>query len=336
VDTDKALMGERVGRVFVFLDELVEALPVPQDHKKLLRVPLVVSREQAEAWPEMSVIQLPLLVHAAVTGDERPALPVAAACTFLHLGVDLFDSIVDCELPPPWHTRTSAEANLVAANYLATLPQLSIARLREQGIPSARLWALARLFADTLLTMSAGQHEDLLSPDSENVSLEDTRAMVERKSGAEIALLAKAGAVIATEDPFTVEAYAGFGLCLGIAKQLMNDVSGIWGEDTSRDLLGGKRTLPIVYALSTLQGEQRERLQKLLAVARESAEHHDEVRVLLAAAGAVRYTALIAGLHQRLARNHLDAASPQDPAGRELRMLLDQISLLPQPTEARP
>jgi geranylgeranyl diphosphate synthase, type I len=329
-------MRERIRRVFALLDELVAALPVPPYHRELLQVHLTVARERAEGWPEMSAIQLPLLVHAAIARDERLALPVAAACTLLYLGADLFDSVHDHELPSSWRARGSAEASLAAATLLTALPQLSIARLLEQGMPPARLWVLARLFADTLLTMSAGQHEDLLFPELENVSLEDSRAMVERKSGSESALFARAGAVLATEDPFTIEAYAAFGSCFGIAKQLITDVWDIWSKDSSQDLLNGKRTLPIVHALSMLRGEQRERLRKLLAAARESAEHHDEVRALLASAGSVRYTALIVWLYQQQARNHLAAASPQEPAGRELQMLLDRASLLPQLEQTRP
>jgi geranylgeranyl diphosphate synthase, type I len=241
--------------------------------------------------------------------------------------------MLDQELPAPWHTRHSAEVHLAAATLLATLPQLSISHLQgsqEQEIPPARLWAMSHLFADTLLTMSAGQYEDLLFPNLENVSLEDSRAMVERKSGSEYALFTRAGAILATEDPFILEEYTAFGLCFGIAKQLISDVWDIWGEDSSQDLLNGRRTLPIVHALSTLQEEQRERLQKLLAVARESTEHHHEVRTLLEAAGSVRYTALIVWLYQQRARNHLATASPQGLAGRELEMLLARASLLPQ------
>lgn len=149
-------------------------------------------------------------------------------------------------------------------------------------------------------------------------------------------MFARAGAVLATEDPFTIEAYANFGSCFGIAKQLISDIWDIWGEGTSQDLLNGRRTIPVVHALTTLRGEQRERLQKLLAVARESVEHHAEVRAVLAAAGSVRYTALIVWLYQQQAQNHLAAASPQGPAGRELRRLLDRASLLPHSKEAQP
>jgi geranylgeranyl diphosphate synthase type I len=331
VRNDTARMHERAGRVFAFLDELIVALPVPSNYRKLLQVQV----GQTDSWqrPETLAAQLPLLVHEAVTGDERPALPVAAACTLLYLGADLFDSMLDHELPPSWQARGSAEANLAATTLLAALPHLSIARLQERGTPPAKLLALAHLFADTLVTMSAGQYEDLLFPNLESVSLEDSRAMVERKSGSAGALLARAGAVLATEDTFTIEAYAAFGSCFGIAKQLMNDVGGIWGEGASRDLSNGKRTLPILHALSTLRGEQRERLQKLLVAARETSEPHDEVRSLLAAAGSVRYTALIVWLYQEQARSHLAAASPQEPAGQELRMLLDLASLLTQPEE---
>jgi hypothetical protein len=322
-------MRERVDRVFALLDEVIEELPVHPNHRELLQTHLRAGREEAEDWPEMSAIQVPLLVHTAVAGNERPALPVAAACTFLGLGADLYDSILDHELPPFWCTRDSAEVNLIATTLMATLPQLSIAHLEEHGTPPARLWVLAQLFAVTLQTMIAGEYEDLLFPNLENVSLEDSRTMVERKSGSAHALFARAAAVLATEDPFTIEAYANFGLCFGIAKQLINDVWGIWGENTSRDLLNGKRTLPIVHALSTLQGEQCERLRKLLAAARESSEPHDEVRALLAAAGSVRYMALIVWLYQQQARDHLVAASPQEPAAGELHMLLDRASLLP-------
>jgi geranylgeranyl diphosphate synthase, type I len=336
VHTDKALMRERVGWVFAFLDELIGALSVPPSHRELLQVHLGVFREDAKASPEMSAVQMPLLVHAAIAGDERPALPVAAACTILCLGADLLDSVIDHELPPSWHIRDSAEVNLAVTTLLGALPQLSIARLREAGTPPARLWALAHLFADTLLTINAGQHKDLLFSNLENVSLEDSLAMVERKSGSASALLARAGAILATEDTFTIEAYAAFGSCYGIAKQLINDVWGIWDEGVSQDLLNGRRTFPVVHALSTLWGEQREQLQRLLAVARESAEHHDDVRALLAAAGSVRYTALIVWLFQQRARNHLAAASPQGAASQELRMLLDRASLLPRPKQSQP
>ena len=321
-------MQERVEQVFAFIEELIDALPVPLRHRELLQVHLGVGREQIDIYPELPAIQLPLLVHAAITGDQRPALPLAGACTLLYLGADLFDNLIDHELSPNWHTRDPAEANLAAATLLAALPQLSVARLREQGTPPARLWALTHLFAETLLTMSAGEHEDMLVAKRENVGLKMCRTTAERKSGSEFALFTRAGAILATEDPSVIQKYAVFGLCLGTASQICSDIGDIWGEGISRDLLNGKRTLPIVHALYALRGASRERLQELLRVARKSAEYHDEVRALLAAAGSIHYTTLVVEIYLQRARDQLAAASPREPAGWALRILLDGTSLL--------
>jgi geranylgeranyl diphosphate synthase type I len=329
VAADQASMQERVEQVFAFVEELIWALPVPPRHRELLQVHVDVGREQAATDPELPAIQLPLLVHAAITGDGRPALPVAGACTLLYLGADLFDNLLDHELPPAWHARESAEANLAVTTLLAALPQLSIARLRDTGTPPARLWALARLFSETLLTMSAGEHEDLLFAKGEYAQLQVCRAIAERKSGSEFALFARAAAIFAAEDPPVIEEYAAFGLCLGAAGQICSDVGDILGGGMSRDLLNGERTLPVVHALYALRGASRDRLQELLVGARESAEYHDEVRVLLADAGSIHYTTLVVEIYLHRARHHLAAASPRGPARQALRTLLDRTSLLP-------
>lgn len=332
---DRALVRGRVERVFAFLDDLIETLPVPAGYKGLLQAYVRTVREEAGTFPGMSAVQIPLLVHAAITGDERPALPVAAACAVWHLGVDLQDSILDRELPSSGPVNDPSSANLAATTLLGSLPQLSIAHLRQQGAPPYRLWVLTRLFADTLAAVMAGQHEDMIFEDEEDVSLGDCQAMTERKSGSASALLARAGATLATEDSSRIEAYAAFGSCYGVARQLTNDLYGIWGEAVSQDLSNGKRTFPIVHALTVLDGARREQLLGLLVGARESAKRHGEVRALLAAAGSARYTASIVWLYRERARKHLAASSSQGPAGRELEMLLDRVYTLPRIGEAR-
>ena len=329
MDDDLALMRRRVERVFAFLDDLIAALPVPAVHKGLLQAHVRTVGEAAMAAPRMTAVQVPLLVHAAVTGDEEPAIPVAAACTALHLGGQLQDGILDDELSPFWHARGAGITSLAATTLLGSLPQHSIDHLRLRGTPPERLWALARQFADTLLAAMAGQHEDLLFPDREDVSLEDCRAMIERKSGAPTALLASAGATLATGDSSRIEAFAAFGLCYGVAKQLINDVHGIWGEAVSQDLLNGRRTFPVVHALTVLDEDRREELRSLLALAREPHRRHDGARAVLEVAGSVRYTASMVWLHRERARRYLAAAFPEEPARRELESLLNSLSILP-------
>jgi len=321
-------MRERVERVFASLEQLIGTLPVPPSHRELIWVHLNAGRGQALASPRLPAIQLPLLVHAAITGDERPAHHLAEACTLLYFGVDLFDNLIDNELSSTWDTRDPAEASLAATTLLAAAPQIAVARLREHGVPPERLWELAHHFAETLLTMSAGEHEDVLFTGQADVRPEMCRDMIERKSGSEFALFAKAGAMLATEDEGVIQRYADFGRCFGMASQLRSDVWDIWSAEISQDLINGRCTLPVVHALSTLREESRERLQELLRAARDSAEHHDEVRMLLAETGSISHTTMVIEVYLRRAREYLAATSPLEPAGQDLRMLLDKVSLL--------
>ena len=321
-------MRERVERVFASLEQLIGTLPVPPSHRELIWVHLKAGREQALASPRLPAIQLPLLVHAAITGDERPAHHLAEACTLLYFGVDLFDNLIDDELSSSWDTRDPAEASLAATTLLAAAPQIAVARLRERGVPPERLWELAHLFAETLLTMSAGEHEDVLLTGRADVRPEMCRDMIERKSGSEFALFAKAGAILATEDEGVIQQYADFGRCFGMASQLRSDVWDIWSAEISQDLTNGRCTLPVVHALSTLREGRRERLQELLSAARDSAEHHDEVRTLLAETGSMSHTTMVIEVYLRRAREYLAATSPLEPAGQDLRTLLDKVSLL--------
>ena len=332
---DLALMRGRIERVFAFLDELVEGLPVPAAHRELLRAHLRVVGEKSRAAGRMAAVRVPILVHAAVAGDEGPALPVAAACAAFYLGLDLQDSILDNELEAFWRARGPGSADLASASLFGPLPQLSLDRLREQGTPPETLWALARQFADALMAVMAGQHEDVVSTDLARVSLEDSRATMEYKSGAAFSLLARAGATLATEDPDEIGAYAAFGRCYGVAMQLINDMHGVWSEAASQDLLNGRPTFPIVHALTVLDADRRGRLLRLLALARESEEHHDAVRAMLTEAGSARYADAIVWLYRERARKHLAAASPRGSAGRELWTLLDGISALPRAADAR-
>lgn len=278
---------------------------------------------------ELPAIQLPLLVHAAISGDESPALPVAAGCTLLYLGADLLDNLIDDELPPAWQAHQPAEALLAATTLLAAGPELALARLHSERTSETKRLALTRLFAETLLTMSAGEHEDLLLTGRDNVGAEKCRNMVEHKSGSEFALFASAGATLATENATVIGHYAAFGKCLGTARQLFSDLLDIWKDGDGRDLTNGKRTLPIVHALSALRGRQHKRLLELLEAARRGDERYDEIRRILLETGSAHYTALVVEDYLRRASSHLAEARPLVSAERELQGMIRGTSLVP-------
>jgi geranylgeranyl diphosphate synthase type I len=316
-------MRARAARVFRCLEELLEELPVPQDHRDLLALHLEEGRAQSAELPEAPWIQLPILVHAACGGNEDAAIRLAGACTLVYLAADLLDNLMDDELPQRWSSRGPAQATLAAATLLAALPRQALDQAEQDGIPATRIARLQRSLTTTLVTMSAGQHDDL-SPGSE-ADLEAARSVAERKAGAEFAFFAEIGAAAATDDDELIAAYRSFGRDLGAAGQIASDLGDVLAREGSPDLAGGKRTLPVVHALATLAAGERARLEGLLQDARHSSDAHAAVREVLVSAGSVHYTALAVGVYASRARRALAAARPLPGPQRELEAIVARM-----------
>jgi geranylgeranyl pyrophosphate synthase len=316
--------GRRAERVLSFVERLLDELAVPDFHRELLGVHVGQLRAQASAQPDLPALQLPLLTYAAVAGGEEPAVPLAAACALLYLGADLLDNVVDDELPARWHGRADGEATLAGATLVAALPHLALDRVEPALGTPQRIADIRRLMAHSLLTMSAGQLGDLRSSARDPAS---AIAVAERKGGAEFELFAQAGARLATDDRRTVDAYGAFGQALGAGGQIASDVGDLYRRP-SRDLLNGKRTLPVVHALTRLDHRERGRLERLLESG--DATKQDQIRAAVERAGSLVFSALVVETYRRRALASLRAAAPRAPAGAQLGRLADWMSLLEQ------
>lgn len=321
--------GGRAGaeRARVVLDELadlVARLPVPETFRELLATHLGEGRAQA-AGGGLPAVELPLLVHGALSGREEPALPLAGACTLVYLGADLLDNLADRELPERWRRRSPAEATLAGAALLAPLVQAALDRL-DGGAPPARIGRVRRAFTQGLLTMAAGQHDDLLLSGRALVTPAQARLVAERKSGAEVRLFAEAAAALATDDGGAVERLAAFGLALGTAGQIASDLADLCAGEGSHDLAEGKRTLPVACGLVRAEGTARRRLLAMLRAAREDPEARREAVAALAAAGGLAHGLVVVEIYRRRALREIQALPGLRPgAVRELLRLVEGV-----------
>jgi geranylgeranyl diphosphate synthase type I len=132
--------------------------------------------------------------------------------------------------------------------------------------------------------------------------------------------------LIAGASPAAVQNYAQFGLDLGLAFQVIDDILGIWGDEAkigksaSTDITTKKKTLPILYGL-----EQSTDLQALYATAEPNDEFVQQVVTLLGENGADTYAQEKATAYSDSAINHLKAANPQGNAGQALYQLADML-----------
>jgi geranylgeranyl diphosphate synthase type I len=91
------------------------------------------------------------------------------------------------------------------------------------------------------------------------VAVEDYLRMVRNKTAALIGCAMHLGALIGGADEHTSLKYARFGENLGMAFQVVDDILGIWGQESktgksaSLDIRTRKKTLPVVYALENAE-----------------------------------------------------------------------------------
>ena len=90
----------------------------------------------------------------------------------------------------------------------------------------------------------------------QNLTVFDYWPMITGKTARLIATCTRLGGLAGNAFPTQVESFAQFGLFLGLAFQLLDDILGIWGEQeftgksTESDLITGKKSFPVLLGLS--------------------------------------------------------------------------------------
>lgn len=230
-----------------------------------------INEHRPRHWPEMCTILgqiadrplgplpiLPLASCAAVGGDGREAIPVAAAWEVLNLAVRILDDLQDKDRPGALWTTVGAAR---AFNYSAALYALCNDLLAAAAWPAEKYRAISRTFAHEALNLAAGQDRDLRG---ETLTVDDCWRTMEDKNASAFALACMAGALCGTDDPILLDACRAFGHHLGLALQLFDDLEGLWEPSGTSDLAVGKITLPVIYGLSVAH-QHRDELRQLIS-----------------------------------------------------------------------
>ncbi|HZQ34495.1 MAG TPA: polyprenyl synthetase family protein [Dehalococcoidia bacterium] len=271
----------------------------------------------------LSCVHVPLLVYAALRGEQESALPLAVACLFVHAGLDLLDDVMDGDLPDAWRSRP-AQAVLAGATLTGALAPLALLALPA---PPRTVLALQRLLAEAGLALSAGQQGDLAAARTAQIPPGVAVAhLAERKTGAELALYAALAARLGGAKRGVGDRWTAFGRALGAARQLRTDCFDLFAAEQSRDLSAGTRTLPIALCHDALAEAERPAFLDLLRRAQRDAAAQRTIREKLVATGILQSSALVVESYCQRARDALAATGAREPAASELQAMIDDCS----------
>ncbi len=270
-----------------------------------------------------------LLCAEASGGSWEEALPAAAAVELLHNFSLIHDDIQDISeirhsRPTVWKVWGEA-ISINTGDAMFALSYVALERL-GQHLPPATVIDAWRVFNETILELTRGQHLDMSFETAESVKVDEYLSMITGKTAALLSASCELGALAATRNAELAKDYAEFGLNLGLAFQIRDDILGIWGDPSqtgksaATDIMTRKKSLPVLYGLANSTS--------LVALYEQAtfgdAEVTEAVR-LLDEVSALDYAKEQEGVYFRRSVTALERAQPKDPAASELSALVEAL-----------
>lgn len=190
------------------------------------------------------------------------AVPYGAALEIIHNFTLVHDDVMDNDDTrrglPSVHKVWNMPTAIIAGDALFAKAFEIVADLE---VPDADVRRLLRLTAQTVWKVAEGQQMDMNNEERETITMDDYIETVEKKTGVLFGAAAAGGAIIGGADEATVDRMYDYGVKMGIAFQIWDDVLGIkadqskLGKPVGSDIRNGKKTLIVINALSQIGGK---------------------------------------------------------------------------------
>jgi len=256
--------------------------------------------------------QIVLLAARAAGYDGIAHIQAAAIIEFIHTATLLHDDVVDAsEL-----RRGRETANAVWGNEASVLVGDFLYSRAFQMMVELDRMRIMQILADTTNRIAEGEVMQLLNvhdPDTTEARYFD---VIHCKTAKLFEAAACIGAVLADRPEAEEQALSEYGLHLGLAFQLVDDLldysssSDELGKNIGDDLAEGKPTLPLIYAMQVGTKAQRELIRD--AIEQGGLDQIDGIIKAVESSGAIDYTARLARQEKNAATSALAALPDSD------------------------
>ncbi len=221
-------------------------------------------------------------------------IDAAAIIEFIHTATLLHDDVVD----ESSLRRGRETANAIWGNQASVLVGDFLYSRSFQMMVGIGNMRIMEIMADTTNTIAEGEVMQLLNCHDPDTTEERYMTVIHCKTAKLFEAAAQLGAVLAGRPRKEELALARYGLHLGTAFQLIDDVldysasSAELGKNVGDDLAEGKPTLPLIHAMRHGAPEQARIIRE--AIEQGGLEHIDLVTRTIESTGALDYTAHLA------------------------------------------
>lgn len=200
------------------------------------------------------------------TFPARTIYASAAAAELIHMASLIHDDVVDNADA----RRGRPTANAAFGNQISVLVgDYLLAKSIHLAAGEGRIDVI-RMFSRVTVGLSEGEVLQITAKGDVDTSEETYRRIIEKKTAGFIAGCCEVGAVLAEASPTVLDAVSSYGLNLGLAFQIADDLldytgdPAITGKPRCGDLREGKMTLPLILALRDMAAGERRSLLEIL------------------------------------------------------------------------
>lgn len=230
-------------------------------------------------------MQLVLAGCRLAGGNEQDALPFAEAIEVFHNFTLLHDDVMDRadvrRGKPTVHVKWNDNTAILSGDQML----IEAYKLLE-GVPAQHLPQLLNLFTKTATEICEGQQYDVDFEQRNDVQISDYIEMIRLKTSVLLAAALKGGAIIGGATEAEQEALYNYGIHLGLAFQIQDDLldcfgdSATFGKAIGGDISCNKKTYLLLSALHRANPRQYSELTRWLALSSPSAEKIEAVKAL--------------------------------------------------------
>ena len=233
---------------------------------------------------------LALLSGGANENLNQHHITLAAVIEFIHTATLLHDDVVDISAL----RRGRPTVNEAWGNAPSVLVGDFLYSRAFQLLVSIGNMPVMGLMANVTNTIAEGEVLQLTKAGDPDTTEDQYFQVITNKTAVLFAAATAGGAILAKQDQTTVDNYYQYGLNLGIAFQLIDDVldydgnAADMGKNVGDDLAEGKPTLPLIYAMRKGTDQQAKLIRR--AIENKTNEDIDAVIAIVKHSGALTYT----------------------------------------------
>lgn len=256
-------------------------------------------------------------------------LPAALALEVFHNFTLLHDDVMDHSAvrrgKPTVHVQWNENTAILSGDQML----IEAYKLLEQ-VPADKLPRTLRLFNEMATGVCEGQQLDVDFEHIRQVSIDDYMTMIEKKTSVLIAYAMRIGGYIAGASEAQEKALYEYGLHIGLAFQIQDDILDVYGDPkTFGKAIGGdiccnKKTILLLTALERADAESKAELLQWMMTTDRDAEKIKAVTELYDRLGVCEEAESVMEEQTALALAALDRL-PQNTATERLRVLAERL-----------